>query len=701
MLNPSIMRKIKYSLLLLPAFVLLTLAFCFRQTSTNDGELIKTIVKALEKGHYEPQSIDDKFSKALFESYLKTQDGDKRFFLKSDIDSLKEFQTKLDDQARSGQFTFFDRVNSMHKVRVARVEKWYKEILSKPFSFNENDYLEFDDENPEYLNSEADLKTYWTKNLKRQVLEKYFSKLDKQEKAVERKDTTLKTIKSSDSLEAEARREVLKSHNDWFSSIRKLDHRDKISLYMNCMTEIFDPHTTYLPPQDKENFDIRMSGKLEGIGAQLQEKDGYLKVASIVPGSPSFKQGQLKAGDIILKVAQGEAEPVDVTNMKIDDAIQLIRGKKGTEVRLTVKKPDESIIIIPIIRDVIVMEDAYAKSMIIISEGKKYGYINLPSFYVDMNDRFGRSCAKDIEEEINKLSYDQVSGIILDLRNNGGGSLGDVVTIGGLFIKRGPMTLVKQKNRDAEMLGDGDGRVRWDGPLTIMVNELSASASEILAAAMQDYGRAVIVGTPTYGKGTVQRIIDLDEEFPSASTDPMGALKITIQKFYRINGTTTQLTGVIPDVIIPDRYRYLKIGERENKYALASDKIKKANYEITSQWTDKIKQAVANSKGRIAANMFFQEIELLAKKIEKLNYKTKYTLNYNEYKAEMQQNDKDNKRFEELMKTVTAMSIVNTTDDEDQIGNDETKKRVKDEWNKSFEKDIYIQEAVQVLKDLN
>jgi carboxyl-terminal processing protease len=695
------MRKIKYSLMLLPAFVLLTLAFCFRETSSSDSDLVKTIVKALQKDHYEPKSIDDKFSKELFELYLKTQDGDKRFFLKGDIDSLKEYQTKLDDQAKSGQFEFFDKVNAMHVVRVARAEKWYKEILSKPFNFTSDEFLEYDEENPEYLNTEAELKSFWTKNIKRQVLERYYSKVNKQEKALERKDTTLKVVKSNDSLEAEARQEELKSHNEWFSSIKKLDHKDKISTYMNCMTEIFDPHTGYFPPQDKENFDIRMSGKLEGIGAQLQEKDGYLKVASIVPGSPSFKQGQLKAGDIILKVAQGDAEPVDVTNMKIDDAIQLIRGKKGTEVRLTVKKPDESIVIIPIIRDVIVIEDSYAKSMIIVSEGKKYGYINLPSFYVDMNDKFGRSCAKDIEEEINKLSYDQVSGIILDLRNNGGGSLGDVVTIGGLFIKRGPMTLVKQKGYDAEMLGDGDGKVRWDGPLTIMVNEISASASEILAAAMQDYGRAVIIGTPTYGKGTVQRFIDLDEEYPSGQANPMGALKMTIQKFYRINGSTTQLTGVIPDIIIPDRYRYLKIGERENKYALASDKIKKANYEMTAEWADKIKKAVANSKGRIASNMFFQEIELLAKKIEKLSKKTKYTLNYNEYKAEMEQNDKDNKRFEELMKTVTSMSLENTSEDNEQIGKDESKKRIKDEWNKSFEKDIYIQEAVNVLKDLN
>ncbi|MCC6818407.1 MAG: carboxy terminal-processing peptidase, partial [Bacteroidia bacterium] len=355
----------------------------------------------------------------------------------------------------------------------------------------------------------------------------------------------------------------------------------------------------------------------------------------------------------------------------------------------------------PIIRDVVVMEDAYAKSMIIVSEGKKYGYINLPSFYVDMNDRNGRNCAKDIEEELLKLSYDSVAGIILDLRNNGGGSLGDVVKIGGLFINRGPMSLVKQRGYDPEVLGDNDGRTRWDGPLTIMVNEQSASASEILAAAMQDYGRAVIVGTPTYGKGTVQRFVELDEESSSPNAQQeMGALKVTIQKFYRINGATTQLIGVTPDVIIPDRYRYLEFGEKENEFALGADKIKKAKYSMTEIWTPKIKEAVAKSKGRIAANLYFQEIESLAKKIETISEKTKYTLNYQEFKEEMLKNEVENKKFEELMKGVNAMSIINCSDDNDSIGDDASKKKIKDEWNKSFEKDIYIQEAVNILKDL-
>src|SRR5574343_573511 len=677
MLSQNLMKKIKYSLLLLPAFVLLTLAFCFRQTEpANDGTLSQTIVEVLENYHYEPKLINDKFSKQLFDLYMKRLDSDKRFFLKQDVDSLKKFELLLDDQAKAGQYQFFDMANKMHVIRVARAEQYYKEFLAKPFDFNAKEYLDFDEEHPVYLNTEAELKEFWRKNLKRQVLERISSKMDIQERAQTKKDTFVK-IKPFDTLEAEARKEVLKNHNDWFARLKKFDKKDKLSMYINCMTEIFDPHTNYFPPADKENFDIRMSGKLEGIGAQLQEKDGFLKVASIVPGSPSYKQGQLKGGDIILKVAQGAAEPVDVTNMKIDDAIQLIRGKKGTEVRLTVRKPDETIVIIPIIRDVVVMEDTYAKSMIIEKDGQKYGYINLPSFYVDMNDNRGRSCANDVAAEIKKLKSDGIKGIILDLRNNGGGSLGDVVKMGGLFIDQGPMCLVKPRESAPEVLKDNDGNVLWDGALTIMVNESSASASEILAAAMQDYKRATIIGTPTYGKGTVQTFLDLDQGSGRNQADLLGSVKVTIQKFYRINGTTTQLVGVTPDVIIPDRYRYLKFGEKENEYALGADRIVKAPYTITKNWESKIKTSSANSDKRIKGNAVFQEIEVFARKIEKMNAKTRFTLNLSEYREEVKQSEADNKKYEEMMKTIQALKISNTSADDKSFGNDETKRKVK------------------------
>jgi len=689
----------KRFLLIIPTLIALSLAFCFKEEQ-NETKLSQALVEILENYHYEPKAINDEFSAQLFDLYIDRLDNDKRFFLQADIDSLAVYRLLLDDQAKSGSYDFFEKVNLMHKRRVNKVDNWSKRYLNQVFHFESNDYLDFNEDSAQFLNNEQEQALYWEKALKQQVLEKLARKLDIQEKAKERKDTIIK-IKSYDSLEAESRREVLKSQNDWFSRIRKFDRGDLLSMYLNCVTEMFDPHTNYFPPADKENFDIRMSGKLEGIGAQLQEKDGYLKVASIVPGSPSYKQGQLKAGDIILKVAQGDAEAVDVTNMKIDDAIKLIRGKKGTVVKLTVKKLDESIVIIPIVRDVVVMEDSYAKSAIIIQDKQKYGYINLPSFYVDMNDRNGRSCAKDIAVEIEKLKKDKVKGIVLDLRNNGGGSLGDVVEIGGMFIDKGPISLVKPRDGEPEVLDDRKPSVLWNGPLTIMVNENSASASEILAAAMQDYKRAVVIGSPTFGKGTVQRFVDLDDAFAVNESDHLGSLKITIQKFYRINGTTTQLQGVTPDVIMPDRYRYLEYGEKENQFALKADRIPSAQYNITNDCSKAISKAAQNSSKRIAQNPMFNEIERMAFKIKQQNQKYRFTLQLSAYQQEMKQIEQDNKRYDELIKSVKAMSVVSTSTDDAQVKGDANKSKIKTDWNKSFEKDIYLQEAVKVLQDLN
>jgi carboxyl-terminal processing protease len=385
--------------------------------------------------------------------------------------------------------------------------------------------------------------------------------------------------------------------------------------------------------------------------------------------------------------------------MPIDDAIQLIRGKKGTEVRLTVKKPDETILVVPIIRDVVVMEDTYAKSMIIDVKGDKYGYIYLPSFYLDMNDRNGRSCSKDVQKEIEKLKEDNVKGIILDLRDNGGGSLSDVVEIGGFFIDKGPITLVKSRDRKPEILADLNSDVLWAGPLTIMVNENSASASEILAAAMQDYKRAMIIGTPTFGKGTVQRFFDLDDAFNSPEGEKLGSIKITIQKFYRIDGTTTQKIGVIPDVIIPDRYRYLEYGEKSNEFSLNADKIPQADFSINKKYSPQIMSIKSKSEKRIEENSLFKEIEAIAKRIEIQDKRTSYTLNLEDYQAEIKRNEEDNKRYEELIKKVVNLKLINSSADQNELNSDELKLKIKNDWNKGYEKDIYIQEAINVLRD--
>jgi carboxyl-terminal processing protease len=692
------MKKIKYSLLFLPAIILLVLAFCFKETKKDESVLSQALVDVLENYHYEPKQVNDEFSKEFFSLYLKRLDAGKRFFIQPNIDELSVYKLDIDNQLRSGEYKYFDRVNEIFSDRVLIIENWYTEILSNKFDFNLNETLVFKEDSSQYIQDDVQLKEFWRKYLKQQTLEKLARKLDAQEKAQLRKDTVF-IVKSYDSLEVESRNEVLKIQKSWFERLKKFDRKEKMSLYLNSLSEMFDPHTNYFPPKDKENFDIRMSGKLEGIGAQLQERDGLIRVVSIVPGSPSYKQGQLKPGYIIVKVAQGTGEPVDVTNMNIDDAIQLIRGKKGTEVRLTVKKPDETFMVIPIIRDVVEMEESYAKSAVIEVKGKKYGFIYLPSFYLDMNDRGGRSCSKDIKNEIEKLKKEDVKGIILDLRNNGGGSLQDVVDIGGFFIDKGPITQVKSRGRNPEILSDNNSGVLWDGPFTIMVNENSASASEILAAAMQDYKRALIIGSSTFGKGTVQRFIDLDDAFASMSAEKMGSLKITIQKFYRIDGSTTQRNGVIPDVIIPDRYQYLDYGEKEQDYSLASDKISNAIYQVLGGYAKQIESAKENSQKRIASNPMFNEIENMAKRIKIQNSKTVFTLNLKEFRDEMQKTETDNKIYEELTKKVEPIKIFNTKSDDKYYKDDSLKLRIKRDWNKSLEKDIYIQEAVNTLRD--
>ncbi len=692
------MKQIKYLIYFLPSVVLLTLAFCFKENKESDPFLSQALVDVLENYHYEPKTVNNEFSEKLFQMYLDRIDSRKKFFIQSNIDSLSEHKFDLDNQLRDGKYDFFNQVNTMHNQRIGLVEKWYLEILEAPFDFKVKETLEFDENSPKYLSNEIELKEFWRKSLKQQVLERLSRKIDAQEKAILRKDTVFKKL-SYDTIEKQSRNEVLKLQEDWFKRLKKFNKTERLSIYFNCLTEMFDPHTNYFPPKDKENFDIRMSGKLEGIGAQLQEKDGQIRVVSIVPGSPSYKQGQLKPGYIIIKVAQGADEPVDVSNMPIDDAIQLIRGKKGTEVRLTVKKPDETILVVPIIRDVVVMEDTYAKSMIIDVKGDKYGYIYLPSFYLDMNDRNGRSCSKDVQKEIEKLKEDNVKGIILDLRDNGGGSLSDVVEIGGFFIDKGPITLVKSRDRKPEILADLNSDVLWAGPLTIMVNENSASASEILAAAMQDYKRAMIIGTPTFGKGTVQRFFDLDDAFNSPEGEKLGSIKITIQKFYRIDGTTTQKNGVIPDVIIPDRYRYLEYGEKSNEFSLNADKIPQADFSINKKYSPQIMSIKSKSEKRIEENSLFKEIEAIAKRIEIQDKRTSYTLNLEDYQAEIKRNEEDNKRYEELIKKVVNLKLINSSADQNELNSDELKLKIKNDWNKGYEKDIYIQEAINVLRD--
>jgi len=526
----------------------------------KEAVLINTILRGLDKMHYQPPSIDDNFSKKVYDLFLDRIDSGKRFFTQKEVNQLEKYKLELDDQANAGTFEFFDMTQTMMAEALDKTEKYYQEALKEPFDFDVEATYTNEGDDKVFAKNDKELKANWAEWMKYETLTRLNDKLDEQEKEKAKEEDKDEELigKSYEELEADARKATLKVFDDWYKRLRKLKRSDRMSDYLNSVTNVFDPHTGYYEPIDKQNFDIGMSGKLEGIGARLQTKDEYTKVTEVVVGGPAWKGKSLEAEDLIMKVAQGDEEPVDITGMPINDVVKLIRGPKGTEVNLTVKKAGGAIEIVNIIRDVVVMEEGFAKSLLLntTENGDKVGYIKLPRFYADFDDANGRFCSTDVAAEVEKLKEENVEGIILDLRNNGGGSLRDVVKMSGYFIENGPIVQVKSRKGSPEILSDRDPGVLYDGPLIVMVNEFSASASEILAAALQDYGRAVIVGSnSTFGKGTVQRFFDLDRAITGNNAiKPLGSIKLTTQKFYRVDGGSTQLKGVEPDIVFPDNY---------------------------------------------------------------------------------------------------------------------------------------------------
>lgn len=683
---------------LLIATVAMLVAYKVNDNQKKNQILLNVITQSLNEVHFEPKEIDDEFSEDVFELYIQRLDYFKRYLLASDIDRLDDYKTLIDDQTRKASYEFFEVSEDIITKRIDEAKSFYKEILEKPFDFTIDEEIETDPDRIDFVQTKDELKERWRKYLKYETLRRLNNAIKVQENKKEKNDTA--KIKTVAELEKNARKSVREVQEDFFERMEKLNEDDWRWRYINAITNIYDPHTQFMPPKQKANFDIAMSGKLEGIGATLTEKDGFVNVVEIVPGSPSWKEGNLKAGDIILKVGQGEDEPVDIVNMRLDDAVQLIRGKKGTEVRLTVKKIDGSITEISIIRDVVELEEMYAKSAVLHDEDKKIkaGYIYLPKFYVDFKNRRGRHCSEDVKNEIEKLSKENIEGLVLDLRNNGGGSLPDVIDMAGLFIDKGPIVQVKSRIGELKVLKDEDPRIQYGGPLVILVNTLSASASEIMAAAMQDYDRAIIVGASTYGKGTVQRILDFDRMVRgNEDIKPLGSMKITMQKFYRINGGTTQLQGVIPDIVLPETYSYIDVGEKELDYALKWDEIEQAKYNSANKMVDKLDKLRKKSKKRIDGINDFRLIDENAKRLKALRDKTKYSLNLEIYKEERKREAEEAKKYNKIMKSSTGIAV----DVVDVLKSDTISVARAKKWKRDLEKDVYIEEAIEILKDMN
>lgn len=579
----------------------------------NRTRLLTYMLRRQLENHYSGKNFDDALSRDAYRLYLKQLDFQKRFLLDGEVRQLNSFENQIDDEIRSGRIRLVPQAEKLMTGAVTRAERLVGKLLGKPFDFTINEDYETDPEKQTYCRNESELTERWRKELKFRVLSRY---LTLAEEAGFKQPSEIPKEKRAE-FEAQAREKVAKQHRDYFSRLHQDTVQDQYDRYLNAVTRAFDPHTGYMPPQSKEDFDISMRGSLEGIGATLRDDEGYIRIVKIIPGSAADRQGQLQADDTILAVAQGAAEAVDVTDMRLRDAVALIRGKKGSEVRLTIKRPGHKNFVVPIIRDVVVIADSFVKSAVIKSpDGKPFGYIRIPSFYRDFeetnNGGGGRNSTDDVRAALRSLKLAGIDGLILDLRNNGGGALTDAVGVAGLFIDNGPVVQVRSSNGSNRVLADQDASVEYGGPMVVLVNQFSASASEIVAGALQDYRRAIVVGGEhTHGKGTVQVIMNLDESMPLRNMDrylPLGALKLTTQKFYRISGESTQYRGVVPDIVLPDRQQGSKYGERYLDFSLPWDTIGSVSHRDWSGNLPDVSQLMERSRKRVATDQGFTEI---------------------------------------------------------------------------------------------
>lgn len=661
-------------------------------------EILKLVGEMLSQAHYSPQQINDAFSKKIFTKFLGDMDPEKTMYLQADIAALKKYETRVDDEIKGAPVEFFIEAGKLFNKRMEEASVIYHDILSRPFDFSADEEVVLDGDRLIVAADEAEKKDRWRKKLKYMTLERFVEAQDVREKNKGKEGFVVKTDAQ---LEKESREKVQKIMDRTFDRYRhKFTDDDKFNIFVNAITTTMDPHTEFFPPVDKRYFDEEMSGRFFGIGASLQYDEGNIKVASVLTGSPAWKSGEIQVGDVIVKVAQGDADPVDLTGFVVTDAVKLIRGKKGTEVKLTLKKQEGTLKVVSIIRDEIVQDETFARSAIVKEGGSKIGYIFLPEFYADFDRPNGNRSYIDVAKEVQKLKDEQVDGIVIDLRNNGGGSLYDVVQMAGLFIDEGPIVQVKDREERASVLKDKDRNVLYTGPLTVMVNEFSASASEIFAAAIQDYGRGIVIGsTSTYGKGTVQRNIGLDRETGfSMSNSELGTVKLTLQKFYRINGGSTQLRGVSSDIVLPDNLEHLKVREKDDPDALPWDEISKATYNNWAPGYD-LKTIQNLSNQRLEQDQTFRMIKETTEWLAQQNDR-QYSLNIDKFRKERKSIQASIKQLEGLLKLKKEIDVAALPKEADRWSDDTAKKERFAQWLKNLKEDIYLDQAVKVMNDM-
>ena len=668
--------------------------------SDKDSLIIQLITYVLDQAHYLDKDINDDFSEKVFDTFLENLDPYKRYFYASDIYEFSKYKHSIDDAFKNPNLDFFDLVYERYSSRMLESEKIFNDILSKPFDFSKDEICECDFEVLDYVQTKDELYDRWRKLLKIYVIENYHNEIEDDLRKLE-EDPYFK-LRKLDLIEKETRDALNETMNQNFRFIsEEMQRSDWFSVYINSFVSQYDPNTSYLDPESKDRFDVDMSGNYAGIGARLQKKIDKVEITEVISGGPAWRDNILEKGDAILKVRQDdEEEPVSILNMRLSEAVKLIKGKKGTKVHLTIKKVDGSISEVSVKRDIVLLEETYIKSSIVEKGNNNFGIINIPKFYIDFDNQSNRDAAKDLRTEIERLKEQGVQGLVIDLRNNGGGALKTVVDMAGMFIKNGPVVQVKYFDKEKQVLSDRDRSILWTGPLVILVNEGSASASEILAAAMQDYKRAIIIGgNQTWGKGTVQNVFPLNRMVRGNTNGDLGALRYTTQKYYRINGGSVQLEGVKSDINVPYRYKYLDFGEKDSENPLQWDEIDQVEY---ATWNSNFNfdEAIRKSKKRMADNKYLKLVDENAKWIKSVRDDKLINLNYDKFKLELDENSLKTEKFKALNDFSMDYNFKSLPYELDLIKNDSVLGLKRSRWHKSLNKDFYIDEALNVLSDL-
>ena len=670
------------------------------ESDDKDSLVIQLITYVLDQAHYLDIEIDDNFSEKVFDSFLENIDPYKRYLYQSDIDMLSKYKYEIDDAFNQPNLEFFNLAYEILIQRIDEAKQISQEVLSKSFDFQLEEIFNFDIEELQYVDTRANLVERWRKLMKVYLIENFHDEIKEDERTF-KKDSTFKA-RSYSKIEIETREILNETMADYFVIMEEEFQRQHwFSIYLNSFVSQYDPNTSYLDPEDRDRFNIDMSGNYAGIGAVLRKKVDKIEITELISGGPAWRNNSLEKGDVILKVRQENvSEPVSIVGYRLADAVKLIKGEKGTNVFLTVKKVDGTVSEISIERDIVLLEETYIKSSLVEKDGNNYGIINIPKFYIDFENQDNRDAAKDLKIEINRLKEQGVQGLVIDLRNNGGGSLKTVVDMAGMFIESGPVVQVKYFDKEKQVLRDRDRSILWKGPLVILVNEGSASASEILAAAMQDYNRAIIIGgNQTWGKGTVQNVFPLNRMVRGNTKGDLGALRYTTQKYYRVNGGSVQLEGVKSDINLPFRYKYLDFGEKDSENPLQWDEIENINYKKWNSNFD-FDFAIKNSQKRMKQSEHLKLVDENAKWIKDVREKKIFNLNYQKFRSELEENIKTTDKFKKLDNFSLDYSFKSLPYESQMIENDSVLGTKRERWHKSLNKDIYIGEALNVLSDL-